>query len=72
MTAIVGLTHTAMNMLACPTANKTAQALKEAEIRANGETHVKEHGRKGKIYNISGAETKRLDVDLETTKVKCH
>ncbi len=55
-----------------PTANKTSQALKEAEIRANRGTHVKEPERKGKIYDISGVEIKRLDVDLKTKKVKCH
>jgi uncharacterized protein RhaS with RHS repeats len=55
-----------------PTANKTTQALKEAEIRSNGGTHVKTSGRKGALYDISGVETKRLDVDLETKKVKCH
>ncbi|WP_368669182.1 hypothetical protein [Gilliamella sp. Lep-s35] len=55
-----------------PTADKTTQMLKEAEIRANGGTHVKEPGRKGKMYDISEVETKRIDVDLETGKVKCH
>jgi len=55
-----------------PTADKTAQRLKEMDIRNNGGTHVKEPGRKGKMYDISGVETTRLDVDLETKKVKCH
>jgi RHS repeat-associated protein len=55
-----------------PTAKKTEQVLKEAEIRGNRGTHVKAPGRKGALYDISGVETRRLDVDLETKKVKCH
>ena len=55
-----------------PTANKTSQVLKEAEIRANGGDYIKEPGRKGKLYDISDVETKRLDVDLNTLEVTCH
>jgi RHS repeat-associated protein len=55
-----------------PTADKTAQRLKEIDIRSNGGTHIKEPGRKGKLYDISSVETERLDVDLETKKVTCH
>ncbi|MBF1618154.1 MAG: RHS repeat-associated core domain-containing protein [Prevotella sp.] len=55
-----------------PTADKTAQMLKETDIRGNGGTHVKAPGRKGALYDISDIETQRLDVDLETKKVKCH
>ncbi|WP_455749961.1 RHS repeat domain-containing protein [Porphyromonas gulae] len=55
-----------------PTADKTAQMLKEADIRGNGGTRVKAPGRKGALYDISDIETQRLDVDLETKKVKCH
>ena len=55
-----------------PTADKTAQMLKETEIRGNGGTRVKAPGRKGALYDISDIETQRLDVDLETKKVKCH
>ncbi|KGL56398.1 hypothetical protein HQ50_02045 [Porphyromonas sp. COT-052 OH4946] len=55
-----------------PTADKTAQMLKEADIRGNGGTRVKAPGRKGALYDISDIETQRLDVDLETKNVKCH
>jgi RHS repeat-associated protein len=54
-----------------PTAKKTDQMLKEADIRANGGTHIKAPGRKGKLHNISKIKTKRIDVDLETNKIKC-
>ena len=55
-----------------PTADKTAQMVKEADIRRNGGTHVKEPGKNGALYDISKVETERLDVDLETKKVSYH
>ena len=57
-----------------PTAKKTDQIEKERIIRnkAKGGAHIKAPGRKGKLYNISDIETVRLDVDLETKKVKHH
>ena len=55
-----------------PTADKTAQMVKEADIRSNGGTHVKEPGKNGALYDISKVETERLDVDLETKKVSYH
>ena len=55
-----------------PTADKTAQMVKEADIRRNGGTHVKEAGKNGALYDISKVETERLDVDLETKKVSYH
>jgi len=54
-----------------PTAEKTLQMRKEERIRNRGGTYVKESGRKGKLYNIDGIETTRLDVDLNTKKVRC-
>jgi len=55
-----------------PTADKTAQLRKEERIRSRGQTYIKEPGRNGKLHNISDIETRRLDVDLNTKKVKCH
>ena len=55
-----------------PTADKTAQMVKKADIRRNGGTHVKEPGKNGALYDISKVETERLDVDLETKKVSYH
>lgn len=55
-----------------PTADKTAQMLKETEIRGNGGTRVKAPGRKGALYDISKVKTTRLDVDLETKTIICH
>lgn len=52
--------------------DKRTQMLKETDIRSNDGTHVKAPGRKGALYDISDIETQRLDVDLETKKVKCH
>ena len=40
--------------------------------KAKGGAHVKAPERKGALYDISDIETQRLDVDLETKKVKCH
>lgn len=55
-----------------PTADKSLQSLKEGRIRQRGGTYIKEPGRKGKLYDISGVDTTRLDVDLKSKKVKCH
>ena len=46
--------------------------VKEADIRRNGGTHVKESGKNSALYDISKVETERLDVDLETKKVSYH
>ena len=55
-----------------PTADKTAQDLKEERIRNKGGTRIKEPGRKGALYDISKVKTTRLDVDLETKTIICH
>ncbi|MFK8280617.1 RHS repeat domain-containing protein [Capnocytophaga canimorsus] len=57
-----------------PTADKRTQLEKEMNIRgkAEGGAHIKAPGRKGALYDISNIETQRLDVDLETKKVKYH
>jgi len=54
------------------TARKTAQIEKERIIKGRGGTYIKESGRKGKLYNIFGVETTRLNVDLNTKKVSCN
>jgi RHS repeat-associated protein len=49
-----------------PTADKTLQLQKEGRIKEQGGTYVREPGMRGKkgLYDISGVETERMNIDL--------